>query len=96
MNAWPNVLIKTAGSTIIIRKIVKCEWSDTLGKIVERVDWNISHKVAEKVINYLIKNRKLIIVIAFFSLSNLPTDSNILSGMPMKQLLQLKWPRSGT
>ena len=89
MNMWPSVSIKRTGSTIIFQKIVKCERSDTLGEVVEYVDRNISHKVAEKVINNLIKDRKLIIVIAF---SNLPTDLNILSGLPMKQLLQLKWP----
>ena len=47
MNTWPSVSIKRAGSTIISRKVVKCEWSDTLG---ERVDRNLSHKVVEKVI----------------------------------------------
>ena len=50
MNAWPSVSIKRAGNTIISQKVVKCEWSDTLGEIVERVDRNLSHEVVEKVI----------------------------------------------
>ena len=42
MNTWPSALI-------ISQKIVKCEWTDILGVIVERVDRNLSHKVVEKV-----------------------------------------------
>ena len=94
MNAWPSVSIKR-GSTITSRKVVKCEWSDTLGEIVERVDrsYCLSHEVVEKVIvssNAVHEfpldgpgNRKLIMF------SNLPTYPNILSGI---KLLQLKWP----
>ena len=49
MNAWPSVLVKRAGKTIISRKIVKCEWSETLGEIIERVDRTLSQEVVEKV-----------------------------------------------
>ena len=49
MNAWPSVSVKRAGKTIISRKIVKCEWSETLGEIIERVDRILSQEVVEKV-----------------------------------------------
>ena len=79
MNAWPSVSIKRGGSTVVSHKIVKCEWTDTLRAIVERVDPSLSHK-------------KSATLIAFFFFSNRPTDPELLSGMPVKQLLQLKWP----
>ena len=50
INAWPSVSIKWAETIITSQKIVKCEWSDTLGTIVEWVDRNLSHEVVEKVI----------------------------------------------
>ena len=61
--------------SVSIKRAEVFKWSDTLGEIVECVDRNISHEAVEKVINYLIKSRKLIIIIAFFS--NLPVDPNI-------------------
>ena len=35
MNAWPSVSSKRGGSPVVSHKIVKCEWTDTLGAIVE-------------------------------------------------------------
>ena len=78
MNAWPSVSIKRGGSPVVSHNIVKCEWTDTLRAIIERVDPSLSHK-------------KSATLIAFF-FSNRPTDPEFLSGMPVKQLLQLKWP----
>ena len=78
MNAWPSVSIKRGGSPVISHKIVKCEWTDTLGAIIERVDPSLSHK------------KSATLIALFFS--NQPTDPKLLSGMPVKQLLQLKWP----
>ena len=78
MNAWSSVSIKRGGSPVVSYKIVKCKWTDTLGAIVERMDPSLSHK-------------KSATPIAFF-FSNRPTDPELLSGMPVKQLLQLKWP----
>ena len=37
-------------SNEVDRKIVKCEWTDTFGAIVERVDPSLSHAVVEKVL----------------------------------------------
>ena len=79
VNAWPSVSIKRGGSTVISHKIVKCEWTDTLGAFIEKVDPSLSHK-------------KSATLITFFLFLNRPTDPEPLSGMPVKQLLQLKWP----
>ena len=68
-----SVLIKRAESTIIYRKIIKCEWFNTQGEIVECVDRNISHKVVEKVINYLIKREINKRNFLFFFQTYLPT-----------------------
>ena len=78
MNAWPSVSIKRGGLPVISHKI-KCEWTDTLGAIVEKVDPSLSHK-------------KSATLTAFFFSNRPTTDPELLSGMPVKQLLQLKWP----
>ena len=52
MNAWPSVCIKRGGSTVVSHKIVKCEWTDTLGAIVERVDPSLSHKKSATLIAF--------------------------------------------
>ena len=49
-NAWPSVSIKRDGSTVVSRKIIKCEWTDTLGAIVERVDPSLSRAEVKKVL----------------------------------------------
>ena len=74
----PVYLLNEVDRPVVSYKIVKCEWTDTLGAIVERVNPSLSHK-------------KSATLIAFF-FSNRPTKPELLSGMPVKQLLQLKWP----
>ena len=69
MNAWPSVSIKRDGSPVVSHRIVKCEWTGSLGAIKERVDLSLSHK-------------KSATLIAFFS--NRPTDPELLSGIAVE------------
>ena len=61
MNAWLSVSIKRGGSPVVSHKIVKCEWTDTLGAIVERVNPSLSHKESATLIAF------------FFFQTDLPT-----------------------
>ena len=78
MNASLSVSTKRGGSPVVSHKIVKCEWTDTLRAIVSEGGSEFeSQEISNSNCFFLYR----------------PTDPELLSGMPVKQLLQLKWPR---
>ena len=47
--AWPSVSVVRGGRSLVARKIVKCEWTDTFGGLLEKTNRTLVDANVDKV-----------------------------------------------